>query len=77
MDVVVVVVVMLALVGGHLLLLARGPVWAGAVVPVVWVIACAVWIVGGGTPGPRQFYVAAFGLFFFVGAWLTRHQGRW
>jgi hypothetical protein len=54
----------------------KGPVWLGALVPCLWLVAVAVAVTQGRVDTGRQYLVAAMGLGMFLWVWAGGRQAR-
>lgn len=60
----------------HVVLARKGPVWAGAIIPALWVVAVAVLTANGEIKPGRPYVVCAAGLVMLLWLWGSEHQGR-
>lgn len=66
----------LAVIAVHVLLARRAPVWAGAVVPTLWVVAVIAMVAHGDVRTGRSYLACAAGLVMLLWLWGSEHQRR-
>lgn len=76
MALAVVTAAVLAVLGLHVLMARKGPVWLGAVIPALYAVGVIV-LVGRGQLEPgRPYVVAVAGLVMLLWMWASAHQSR-
>ncbi|MFZ3499217.1 hypothetical protein ACODT5_39420 [Streptomyces sp. 5.8] len=66
----------LAVLGLHLIMARRGPVWLGAVVPCLWTVVVVVLIMQGRLELGRHYLVSAAALVMLLWMWVSARQAR-
>ncbi|MFJ2111438.1 MULTISPECIES: hypothetical protein [unclassified Streptomyces] len=66
----------LAVLGLHLIMARRGPVWLGAVVPCLWTVVVVVLIMQGRLDQGRPYLVSAAALVLLLWMWAGARQAR-
>lgn len=71
-----VAVAVMAVVALHMLMARKGPVWLGAVVPVLWSVVVAMFIAQGRLENGRPYLVSFAGLVMLLWMWVSARQTK-